>query len=76
MNAQHLAGRPGADMPDKGAIVCSCFNVGAKEIATAVRSGCGTVEAVGKATSAGTNCGSCRSEIREIVDEHRIVAAE
>jgi len=71
-----IAGRPGADMPDKGAIVCSCFNVGAKEIATAVRSGCATVEAVGKATSAGTNCGSCRSEIREIVDEHRIVAAE
>ncbi len=71
-----VAGRPGADMPDKGAIVCSCFGVGAKEIAVAVRSGCGSVEAVGKVTCAGTNCGSCKSEIREIVDEHRIVAAE
>lgn len=71
-----VAGRPGADMPDKGAIVCSCFGVGAKEIATAVRAGGATVEAVGKATCAGTNCGSCKSEIREIVDEHRIVAAE
>lgn len=71
-----VAGRPGADMPDKGAIVCSCFGVGAREIAAAVRKGCATVEAVGKATCAGTNCGSCKSEIREIVDEHRIVAAE
>lgn len=71
-----VAGRTGADMPDKGAIVCSCFSVGAKEIAAAVRAGCSTVEAVGKATCAGSNCGSCKSEIREIVDEHRAVAAE
>jgi assimilatory nitrate reductase catalytic subunit len=71
-----VAGRPGADMPDKGAIVCSCFGVGAKEIEAAVRNGCTSVEAVGSATCAGTNCGSCKSEIREIVDEHRIVAAE
>ncbi|MCI5078671.1 nitrate reductase [Oricola sp.] len=71
-----VAGRPGADMPDKGAIVCSCFGVGSREIAAAVRDGCTSVEAVGKQTCAGTNCGSCKSEIREIVDEHRIVAAE
>ncbi|MCT6837497.1 MAG: hypothetical protein M3036_07585, partial [Bifidobacteriales bacterium] len=30
---QLLAGRPGGDMPDKGAIVCSCFSVGRNEIA-------------------------------------------
>lgn len=71
-----VAGRPGADMPDKGAIVCSCFSVGVNEIAAAVRSGFASVEAVGTATCAGTNCGSCKSEIREIVDEHRVVAAE
>lgn len=71
-----VAGRAGADMPDKGAIVCSCFSVGSKEIAAAVRGGCATVDAVGNATCAGTNCGSCKSEIREIVDEYRIVAAE
>ncbi len=71
-----VAGRPGADMPDKGAIICACFGVGANEIEGAVRSGCDTVEAVGKATCAGTNCGSCKSEIREIIDDCRIVAAE
>lgn len=71
-----VAGRPGANMPDKGAIICACFGVGANEIEGAVRSGCDTVEAVGKATCAGTNCGSCKSEIREIIDDCRIVAAE
>jgi assimilatory nitrate reductase catalytic subunit len=64
-----LAGRPGADMPDRGAIVCSCMNVGANEIAGAIaRQGCTTVDAVGQCTGAGTNCGSCRSEIGRLLD--------
>jgi hypothetical protein len=46
-----LAGRPGADMPDAGAIVCSCFSVGINTIAAAVTGqGCTTVEAVGACT--------------------------
>ncbi len=72
-----LAGRPGADMPDSGAIVCSCFSVGINTIAAAVTGqGCTTVEAVGACTKAGTNCGSCRAEIRGIIDAHRLAAAE
>jgi assimilatory nitrate reductase catalytic subunit len=72
-----LAGRPGADMPDSGAIVCSCFSVGSNTIAAAVTDqGCTTVEAVGACTKAGTNCGSCRAEIRGIIDAHRLAAAE
>ncbi|HWU19112.1 MAG TPA: molybdopterin-dependent oxidoreductase [Devosia sp.] len=72
-----LAGRPGADMPDTGAIVCSCFSVGINTIAAAVTGqGCTTVEAVGACTKAGTNCGSCRAEIRGIIDAHRLAAAE
>ena len=64
-----LAGRPGADMPDKGAIVCSCFEVGVNEITDAViKEGCATVDAVGACLKAGTNCGSCRSEIARIID--------
>ncbi|WP_224701679.1 nitrate reductase [Devosia aquimaris] len=71
-----LAGRPGADRPDAGAIVCSCFSVGRNTIAGAVtEQGCTTVEAVGACTRAGTNCGSCRAEIRGIIDAHRLVAA-
>tara|TARA_R110000868_G_scaffold18175_2_gene80496 strand:- start:1282 stop:3921 length:2640 start_codon:yes stop_codon:yes gene_type:complete len=72
-----LAGRPGADMPDSGAIVCSCFSVGVNTITAAVTAqGCSTVEAVGACTKAGTNCGSCRAEIRGIIDAHRLAAAE
>ncbi|UJW85468.1 molybdopterin-dependent oxidoreductase [Devosia sp. SL43] len=72
-----LAGRPGADMPDSGAIVCSCFSVGINTITSAVTDqGCTTVEAVGACTKAGTNCGSCRAEIRGIIDANRLAAAE
>ena len=71
-----IAGRPGKGRADHGAIICSCFQVGANQIAAAVRSGCQTVDAVGAAVSAGTNCGSCRAEIRGIIDDSRLAAAE
>lgn len=71
-----VAGRPGADRPDPGATVCSCFNVGVNQIVAAVRGGCRSVEAVGQALRAGTNCGSCRAEIRGIVDGCLAAAAE
>ena len=71
-----LAGGPSADMPDGGAIVCSCFSVGINTIASAIRDqGCTTVEMVGAMTSAGTNCGSCRAEIGGIINANRHVAA-
>ena len=70
------AGRPSAGEVDRGAIVCACFGVGANQIAAAARAGCRTVAAIGAATQAGTNCGSCRAEIRRIVDAHRLQAAE
>ncbi|ATU95586.1 nitrate reductase [Phyllobacterium zundukense] len=73
---QLLAGRPGKDMPDKGAIVCACFSVGKNEIAAAALSGSHTVEAIGKTLKAGTNCGSCRAEIRGIIDANIVKAAE
>ncbi|MCJ8056094.1 molybdopterin-dependent oxidoreductase [Shinella curvata] len=71
-----VAGRPGADKPDPGATVCSCFGVGVNQIVAAVRGGCHSVEAVGKALNAGTNCGSCRAEIRGVVDGCLAAAAE
>ncbi|WP_042775404.1 nitrate reductase [Sinorhizobium fredii] len=70
------AGRPGADKPDPGATVCSCFSVGVNHITAAIREGCHSVETVGAKTSAGTNCGSCRSEIRGIINACLAAAAE
>ena len=71
-----LAGRPPANTPDIGAIVCSCMGVGINTITAAIGEACMTVEAIGVCTGAGTNCGSCRSEIRGIIGAYRLVAAE
>jgi assimilatory nitrate reductase catalytic subunit len=36
---------------------------------------CLTVDQVGAALRAGTNCGSCRSDLRRIIDESRLAKA-
>ncbi|MCF4098122.1 nitrate reductase [Maritalea mediterranea] len=71
-----LAGRPGKDMPDPGPIVCSCFSVGANQIADAVRNGSVSVAAIGEKLSAGTNCGSCKPEISEFINEFTLSVAQ
>ena len=62
-----LAGVPSSDMPDQGAIVCSCESVGKNTILEAIANGADTVDAIGKATCAGTNCGSCRPELKAML---------
>ncbi len=67
--ADVLTGRTPADVPDPGPILCSCLNVGVKVIVQAVEAkGLMSVEAVGAALGAGTNCGSCRPEIAALLD--------
>ncbi len=66
-----LAGRRGGTARDCGSIVCSCLGVGANDIVAAAQSGCTSVDAVGVATGAGTNCGSCRVEIGRLIDATR-----
>ncbi|WP_374292745.1 molybdopterin-dependent oxidoreductase [Paenirhodobacter enshiensis] len=71
-----LAGRPGADRPDPGATVCACFDVGVNTILAAIAAErLTTVEAVGQALRAGTNCGSCRPEIAALLAQARAAAA-
>ncbi len=63
-----LAGRPGGDVVDRGPIVCACFGVGVNQIAQAVKEhGCRSTDDIGACLSAGTNCGSCRSEIGRLL---------
>ena len=62
-----LSGQPPADVEDQGAIVCSCFNVGDKAILKAIGDGCTTPAEIGKCLKAGTNCGSCLPEIKELL---------
>ncbi len=71
-----LAGRPGSEGKDRGPIVCACFEVGRNEIIEAItENGAATVAAIGACVKAGTNCGSCRAEIRRILDAARVPEA-
>ena len=51
-------------------IVCVCQGVRCSEVRSAIRGGALTVEAVGAACGAGTDCGSCRSVIEDMLEEH------
>jgi assimilatory nitrate reductase catalytic subunit len=67
-----LSGRAPADAPDEGRTVCSCFNIGLNRIAAAIRDGGLTsAEQIGVALKAGTNCGSCIPELKELIGHVR-----
>lgn len=62
-----LLGEPFERGADAGATVCSCFGVGRKTIANAIRGGCHTTQALGAKLKCGTNCGSCVPELKTII---------
>jgi assimilatory nitrate reductase catalytic subunit len=67
-----LAGRAPGRQPDQGAVVCVCFEVGAKTIVGAIaEQRLTSVAAVGQALGAGTNCGSCRPAIARLLEQTR-----
>lgn len=63
-----LAGRA-LTAEDTGNPVCSCFQVGDRQIQKAIEQGADTVEALGQALRCGTNCGSCIPELRGLLAE-------
>ncbi len=63
-----LLGRPAADVPQPGPVLCACFGVGVNTIVTAIETeGLLSVAQIGAALSAGTNCGSCKPELAELL---------
>jgi assimilatory nitrate reductase catalytic subunit len=62
-----LSGRSARIGHDVGATVCACFSVGRNTILKAVGEGCRSMDDIGRALNAGTNCGSCRAEIHELL---------
>ncbi|WP_170525867.1 nitrate reductase [Ruegeria arenilitoris] len=75
--AQFLTGRAPADAKDTGPIICACFGVGLKTIVDAISCGKAiSVDAIGAALSAGTNCGSCRPELGALIDRYSPDAAD
>ncbi len=65
-----LAGRAaGKSTGEADGLICSCLAVGLAEIEAAIRDGrATTVGEVGKLLGAGTNCGSCVPELKQILE--------
>jgi assimilatory nitrate reductase catalytic subunit len=73
-NAAILAGRPPGAQVDRGAIICVCFDVGVRTILAAISDQqLADVTAIGKALGAGTNCGSCRPALSQLLATTRDV---
>ena len=56
-----------ADLPDD-AQLCNCNGVSKGAVAAAVANGCRSLKAVCDATRAGTGCGSCKPQVRELLE--------
>ncbi|WP_146346483.1 nitrate reductase [Phaeobacter marinintestinus] len=63
-----LAGVAGAEQPDRGATICACFDIGSEQIRRSISDGARTVDALGACLGAGSNCGSCRPELQDLID--------
>ncbi len=63
-----LAGRDMAKC-DKGRLICSCFEVGEKQIIQAIVDGASSVKQLGEQLKCGTNCGSCLPELNHLVNQ-------
>ncbi|MFC4700111.1 molybdopterin-dependent oxidoreductase [Glaciecola siphonariae] len=55
----------------QGRQICSCFKVHEKPIISAIKQGDDSVYALGKRLNCGSNCGSCKSELKSLIDEHK-----
>ncbi len=62
-----LLGQPAHAMPDRGRVVCACFGVGERDLRQAIAAGATSVEALGVALKAGSNCGSCIPELKKML---------
>lgn len=50
-------------------IVCVCHGVPCKRIRSVILDGAHSVDAVGEACGAGTDCGACREVIEDLIEE-------
>ena len=53
--------------PVKGKLICSCSQVGEGNLQEAIAAGCNDFTELCKQTGAGLGCGSCKTEVREIL---------
>jgi assimilatory nitrate reductase catalytic subunit len=63
-----LHARPPGAASAGGPIVCACANVSASKILAAIQQGSRSMDEIGAATRAGVTCGSCRPELRRMLE--------
>jgi len=56
-----------------GDVVCSCFEVREKTITQAIKEGCSSVAELGESLKCGTNCGSCKPALSQLIDKHLVI---
>ena len=56
--------------------VCLCKGVSDRTVKACIREGAMTVGLVGAACGAGTDCGSCRGMIADLIEEHEEALAD
>lgn len=56
-----------AGIKDLGALICACNSVYENTIIEAAQNGANTIDKIGNVCTAGTSCGSCKSEIGRIL---------
>ncbi|MCF8715297.1 molybdopterin-dependent oxidoreductase [Joostella atrarenae] len=60
--------------PVMGNLVCSCSQVGVGNIEEVIRNGCSDFTELCKQTGAGLGCGSCKTEVRELLKNSSVLA--
>ena len=63
------------DEPVLGKLVCSCSQVGAGNIEALIQSGCTNFTELCNKSGAGLGCGSCKTEVREILNNTKVIAS-
>ncbi len=73
-----LSGEIAGYVPPRGRIICTCFQIGIETIREAIAAeGIEDVRTLGKKLRAGTNCGSCIPELKDILRQSQTpLAAE
>ena len=61
------------DVPVLGKLVCSCSQVGAGNIEETIAKGCTDFTELCNKTGAGLGCGSCKTEVRDILQNSKIL---
>ncbi len=62
------------DTPVLGKLVCSCSQVGAGNIEDTIAQGCTDFTELCNKTGAGLGCGSCKTEVRELLQNSKVLA--